>query len=144
MKKNRTNYLNRMLILVTFLTLFIASNSNVMGQVAMNADGTKPASMNVVTSEYLKNNSENVIVKLYQANPGDADLANAVKVAMIIENPSTSKSLSNEELNKFKADAAKNTEYFQKIQSYIDRGLSYEMAKQRADIVPQKVQPSKQ
>lgn len=71
-------------------------------------------------------------VKLFQANPTNAELAKAVKLEMILDNPGGYPEFSAADLDRMRAQSTTMNQEFKLINEMVEQGASYEQAKARA------------
>ena len=69
------------------------------------------------------------IVQLFKANPNDADLARALKLAVILENPGGYPEFSKADISRMQQESTAMNDQFKQVNDLVNQGNSFERAK---------------
>ena len=81
---------------------------------------------------YMTKRPNSPAVKLFQANPGNAELAKAVKLEMILDNPGGYPEFSSSVIERMRGELTIMNQQFKLVNEMVEQGATYEQAKVRA------------
>lgn len=81
---------------------------------------------------YMAKRPNSNAVKLYQANPNNVELAKAVKMEMILENPGGYPEFSSQDIQRMQQELITMQQEMKLVQEMVEQGATYDQAKSRA------------
>ncbi|MFN5223516.1 MAG: hypothetical protein ACK5DJ_04960 [Bacteroidota bacterium] len=125
--KNKLHITKRLLTLscMLFFALVMAGNASYAQseQKSNKNDGSDPV------QTYMLKRPNSTIVQLFKANPNDADLARALKLAVILENPGGYPEFSQADISRMQQESTAMNDQFKQVNDLVNQGNSFERAK---------------
>ena len=125
--KNKLHITKRLLTLscMLFFALVMAGNASYAQseQKSNKNDGSDPV------QTYMLKRPNSAIVQLFKANPNDADLARALKLAVILENPGGYPEFSKADISRMQQESTAMNDQFKQVNDLVNQGNSFERAK---------------
>jgi hypothetical protein len=125
--KNKLHITKRLLTLscMLFFALVMAGNASYAQseQKSNKNDGSDPV------QTYMLKRPNSAIVQLFKANPNDADLARALKLAVILENPGGYPEFSQADISRMQQESTAMNDQFKQVNDLVNQGNSFERAK---------------
>jgi len=108
-----------------FFALVMAGNASYAQseQKSNKNDGSDPV------QTYMLKRPNSTIVQLFKANPNDADLARALKLAVILENPGGYPEFSQADISRMQQESTAMNDQFKQVNDLVNQGNSFERAK---------------
>jgi hypothetical protein len=108
-----------------FFALVMAGNASYAQseQKSNKNDGSDPV------QTYMLKRPNSAIVQLFKANPNDADLARALKLAVILENPGGYPEFSQADISRMQQESTAMNDQFKQVNDLVNQGNSFERAK---------------
>jgi hypothetical protein len=125
--KNKLQLTKRLLTLscMLFFAFLMAGNTAYAQseQKSSKIDGSDPI------QTYMLKRPNAPVVQLFKANPNDAELARALKLAVIMENPGGYPEFSQDDISRMQQESKTLNDQFKQVQELVNQGNSFERAK---------------
>jgi hypothetical protein len=109
---------------IVFACLFVFAGTSSFAQEA--------SKQNDPVKTYMLKRPNSPAVKLFQANPNNIELAKAVKMEMILENPGGYPEFSASDLDQMRNEMTIKNQEIKLVNEMMEQGASYDQAKSRA------------